>query len=112
MDLSKFAQRYDLRGMTVDAADIVDGILIDPANAPDSNTPNEDRPIEEILAWWRRPYITTNNMNAPFDVYCLDGGAWDRPTMIGRKETLAEAVEMAKAYSPVAHKAYVSTHVG
>ena len=107
MDLSKFAQRYDLRGMTVDAADIVDGILIDPANAPDSNTPNEDRPIEEILAWWRRPYITTGGQ---FTFYCLDGGAWDRPTAIGWKETLAEAIEVAKAYRPKASE--VRVYVG
>ena len=104
--------RYILNGEEVDAADCVDGVLIDPVQAPEWDIRNEERPPYEIYAWWRRPYITTNNMNAPFDVYCLDGGAWDRPTMIGRKETLAEAVEMAKAYSPVAHKAYVSTHVG
>ena len=107
MVLSKFALRYDLRGMTVDAADIVDGILIDPANAPDSNTPNEDRPIEEILAWWRRPYITTGGQ---FTIRCLDGGAWDRPTVIGWKETLAEAVEVAQAYRPKASE--VRVYVG
>jgi hypothetical protein len=32
-----------------------------------------------------------------FDVHCLDGGAWDRPTYWGCFATLAEALECAKA---------------
>ncbi len=99
MDLSKLVPRYDLCGMTVDAADCVDGVLINPTDAPDYDIPNEDRPAAELMAWWRRPYITTpHTEGGHYVVHCLDGGAWDRPTMIGHKPTLAEAVEIAKTY--------------
>lgn len=111
MDLSKFVPLYDLWGMTVDADDCVDGVLIDPENAPDSNTPNENRPVAELMAWWRRPYITTPQTDAGhYAVYCLDGGAWDRPTMIGHSPDFAEAVEIAKAYRPKASVVHV--HAG
>lgn len=95
MDLSKFVLRYDLRGMLVDAADSVDGVLIDPTDAP-QDMPNEDRDPAEIMAWWRRPYIETRGQT--YIVLCLDGGAWDRSTMIGHSTDLAEAVKIAKAY--------------
>lgn len=108
MDLSDFVLRYDLNGMTVDAGNCVDGVLIDPTDAPDSHTPNEDRPAAALMAWWRRPYITTpDTEGGHYVVHCLDGGAWDRPTMIGYKPTLAEAVEIAKAYRAEAHALHV-----
>ncbi len=107
MDMSKYVLRYDLRGMLVDAADSVDGVLIDPTDAP-QDMANEERDIEELMAWWRRPYIQTRG--ATFVVLCLDGGAWDRSTMIGHSTDLAEAVEIAKAYRPKASVVHV--HVG
>lgn len=105
MDLSNFTLRYDLRGMLVDAADFVDGVLIDPTDAP-QDMPNEDRDPAELMAWWRRPYIETRD--EIYVVLCLDGGAWDRSTMIGHSSDLAEAVEIAKKYCTKATGIYVS----
>lgn len=104
MDLSNFTLRYDLRGMLVDAADFVDGVLIDPTDAP-QDTPNEDRDLAELMAWWRRPYIETRGET--YAVLCLDGGAWDRSTVIGSSSDLAEAVEIAKKYRTEATGVYV-----
>ena len=76
-------------------------------------TPNDARPPEH-MGWWGRPYIETDD-GRPFadehgrrqwlrswpdgmryDVYCLDGGAWDRPTCKGMFATLSEAIACAE----------------
>lgn len=75
----------------------IDGILIDPENPPKYDIPNDERSIRELKFWWKRPYVRTSM--APiggYDVYCLDGGAWDRPTWVGRGDTIDEAVAIAK----------------
>jgi hypothetical protein len=59
-------------------------------------TPNEDRSDSEILTWWDQPYAVKRE-DGCFDVRCLDGGAWDRPTYYGVAKTIEEAEEMAKA---------------
>lgn len=97
--LDKSALRYATGcGTLIEAADMIDGILIDPVSAPDAHTSNDVRPIEEIMNWWRLPYVVTNGGHIA--VYCLDGGAHDRPTLIGQGATIAEGVELAKAYRP------------
>ena len=58
------------------------------------HTPNDDRPEDEIDAWWDRPYLVTRK-DAGFDVRCLDGGAWDRPTFYGVANSVTEAEELA-----------------
>lgn len=98
MGMSDFVLRYDLVGAVVDAADVVDDVLIDLTDAPDWVTPIEDRPAAEIRAWWRRPYIITRENG--FVVACLDGGAWDRPIEIGWPATISEAVKIARSYQP------------
>jgi len=46
----------------------------------------------EYLARWLEAWPSGNR----FDTYCLDGGAWDRPTAWGKFGTLEEAIQCAK----------------
>ena len=76
-----------------------------------SDTPNDARPASH-MRWWGRPYIETEERGpgvsetqwlawwpegVRYDVRCLDGGAWDRPTCKGAFKSLAEAVAYAEA---------------
>jgi len=81
---------------------LVDGVPVNPV-LPDDFwcLRNEDRPSSHLI-WWGVPFIVkTANENWPngerYDVRCLDGGGWDRPTVWGFFETLGEAVQTAKA---------------
>lgn len=56
-------------------------------------TTNEDRP-KSHQKYWNLPFIIVNDSN--YQVFCLDGGAWDRPTMWGYYKTLDEALNCAK----------------
>ncbi len=57
-------------------------------------TPNEKRSKAQLDAWWDHPYCVTHN--GKFIVYCLNGGAWDRPTMLGQADTYEEACQVAE----------------
>lgn len=62
-------------------------------------TPNEQRPASHAK-WWFWPFVKTCPNEAwpggvRYDVYCLDGGAWDRPTARGWFGTLEEALRFA-----------------
>ena len=46
-------------------------------------------PASVIIEWWEKPYIETRG--DAFAVMCLDGGAWDRPTLKGIYDTIEEA---------------------
>lgn len=59
------------------------------------NTPNENRTHEELETWWDRPFASTLE-DGTFDVYCLHGGAWDRPSWLGNASTLDAAAELAE----------------
>lgn len=59
-------------------------------------TRNELRPLSH-QKWWYRPYVVTNGDK--FDVYCLDGGAWDRPTWVGDYTDKLAAIGCARAYA-------------
>jgi len=58
------------------------------------DTRNEDRSKREIDKWWDTPYAVSAP-DGSFDVRCLDGGAWDRPTFYGRAPDMTAAVELA-----------------
>jgi hypothetical protein len=83
------------------AEQVIDGIPVNPVlPVAFYDTPIEARPASQD-AWWDRPYvITVPNEHWPqgvrFDTYCLDGGAWDRPTAWGKFGTLEEAIACAK----------------
>src|SRR5207302_656752 len=81
--------------------DVVEGIAVNPVlPAGFSDTANESRP-DRHMALWGVPYIQTASDNDPrfvahwkgtvrYDVRCLDGGAWDRPTCWGMFGSLEE----------------------
>lgn len=91
-------------------------------------TPNEKRPPSH-MRWWDRPYIETSSWDqmrterstdadrakwyeawpsgTRYDVRCLDGGAWDRPTCWGMFATKDDALACALA-GPEWRKAVMS----
>jgi hypothetical protein len=87
--------------MKVRAEQVVEGIPVNPVLPKRFwDMANEARPAGH-LRWWGVPFIRTEaNEHWPggirYDTYCLDGGAWDRPTAWGKFGTLAEAVRCAQ----------------
>lgn len=75
---------------------MVDFLRIDP-ELPDNffQTPNDDRSRRELDEWWDRPFAMTSPDKATLTVYCLDGGAWDRPTWYGEASDALDAVRLA-----------------
>lgn len=59
-----------------------------------SNTAHEDRSPTEIALWWDQPYAVTGE-DGTMDIYCLHGGAWDRPSWMGSASTITEAKSLA-----------------
>lgn len=57
-------------------------------------TPNEKRSKAQLDAWWDHPYCVESN--GKYHVYCLNGGAWDRPTFLGQTDTYDDACELAE----------------
>lgn len=58
------------------------------------NTPNDERSTPELEQWWDVPYAV-QRPDGKYDVRCLDGGAWDRPTFYGIVDTIEEATVLA-----------------
>jgi hypothetical protein len=61
-------------------------------------TPHEQRSRKELDEWWGIPFIVTLESGpyfAGYKVLCLDGGAWDRPSMIGHFHSLEDAQRFA-----------------
>ena len=86
-----------------------EGILLNPALPDDFfNTPNGERTAEEISEWWDIPIILTekNHDSVRYDVWCLDGGAWDRPTLHGQSDSIAGADKIAVALLEEQQPAY------
>jgi hypothetical protein len=55
---------YNFDDVSVDAEDLVDGILINPALPEDfDNTPNDERSHKETAFWWNRPFILTDTLD-------------------------------------------------
>jgi hypothetical protein len=79
---------------------MVDGIPVDPA-LPEGffATPNDKRPASH-QAFWNQPFVLVVphagwEGGFRYDTWCLDGGAWDRPTSWGKFGTLDEAIRCA-----------------
>ena len=60
------------------------------------NTPNDERPEAELELWWDKPFARTTE-DGSFDVQCLNGGTWDRPTFYGIVGSMEEAVALASS---------------
>ncbi|MFU1608657.1 hypothetical protein ACM25O_20395 [Sulfitobacter pontiacus] len=84
----------------VEAETMIDGVLVNPApdKLPHYGVPHHERSQFEIMLWWRLPYIV--GQDKEWSVYCLDGGANDRPSHVGRGRSLKEAVKIAKGRFP------------
>lgn len=82
-------------GRIVPAERVVDGILVNPKNPP-GDAHHADRDIEELLTWWRLPFIVSRN--GEYDVRVLDEGAHHRTHFIGSYDTVEAAATEAKAY--------------
>jgi len=50
----------------------------------------QDMPEKVIEEWFNKPYIQSRGEGC-FAVLCLDGGAWDRPTVKGFYNSIEEA---------------------
>lgn len=79
----------------VPAERVVDGILVDPKNPP-QDADHAARDIEELLTWWRLPFIVTGN--GEYHVRALYSGAHDRTTHLGSYDTVEAAAAAAKAF--------------
>ncbi len=83
-------------GRLVKAQEIRNGVLVNPELPKGfDGTSNSIRKREDLMTWWRQPYVIQTSNG--FNVHCLDGGAWDRPTSYGRAASLDEAIELAWA---------------
>ncbi|ELR6233645.1 DNA-binding protein [Escherichia coli] len=58
-------------------------------------TPNEKRSKAQLDAWWDHPYGVTQP-DGKIVVYCLNGGAWDRPSVLCLADNYDEACELAE----------------
>lgn len=83
------------------AENCFDCVLINPKLPKNFEcTDNQKRPAAQRNKWWGRPYIEVEIEDPEqwpesvyYSVYCLDGGAWDRPTFWGRFGSLHEALQ-------------------
>jgi len=97
---------------------IVEGIAIDPLLPDDFyDMAHDERDSCELAHWWGRPFIVTVSLREEsatrsdneeksgseygagsirYDVLCLTGGAWDRPSLLGSFSTVEEALALAK----------------
>ena len=74
----------------------VRGVIVNP-NLRDGfdSTDNASRPALETEDWFGLPYIAYNG--SVWHIRCLNGGAWDRSTLIGFDETMDGAIDQVLA---------------
>ena len=63
-----------------------------PANFDD--TPNSERSKKQLDEWWDHPYGITKP-DGSITVRCLNGGAWDRSSVLGNASSYEEACVLA-----------------
>lgn len=74
-----------------------EGIFLFPSREP-ADMPHDERTQEEVNLWWGRPFITEGDGPEPrYYVQCLDGGAWDRPTLKGCSHSVSGALSIARS---------------
>jgi hypothetical protein len=106
---------FEVDNTQYQAENYVNGIFINPV-LPDNfwTEPMENRTPEHMKHWENMPFIVTDNYQSvnndaykhqwfkafptgtAYRVYCLDGGAWDRPTNWGEFGTLDQALDFIK----------------
>jgi hypothetical protein len=86
---------YKIGEFEFTAEDAKEGILIDPSLPTHFYAKAiAERSAAEVERWEGLPYIVPTPLG--FRVECLDGGAWDRPTMWGSAGTVDDAIKIAK----------------
>lgn len=84
--------KFEVDGTEYQARDYIGGVFIDPVLPDDFWTePLENRTPEHMKHWEAMPFILSND--GFYKIHCLDGGAWDRPTLIGGFDTQAKAID-------------------
>lgn len=61
-----------------------------------NTTPNDARSKAQLDQWWDRPYGLTLS-DGRIEVWCLNGGAWDRSTLLGVAENYDVACALAES---------------
>jgi len=89
---------FDVDNTQYQAENYVKCIFINPVLPDNFWTEHmENRTPEHIRHWINMPFILSDNDF--YKVYCLDGGAWDRPSLIGGFDSQDNAVEfIAETY--------------
>ena len=84
--------KFEVDNTEYEAENYVNGIFINPV-LPDNfwTEPLEYRTEEHMRHWDAMPFILSEG--GFYKIYCLDGGAWDRPTLRGGFDTQAQAID-------------------
>ena len=94
--MTKIELKSGPRTFRFDCERIEQGVAINPVLPKNFDcTDNNDRPARH-LAWWNVAYLSEykpEDGETSYTLYCLNGGAWDRPTWCGSFSTLAIALE-------------------
>ncbi len=59
------------------------------------STENSRRSKTQLKRWWCNPFVIGYEVEE-YSVWCLDGGAWDRPTFHAQYENIDDAIQHAK----------------
>lgn len=93
-------KNFELDSYTFFAENCLDGILISPQLPQGFNVIDiSKRESLEIDMWMNRFYIEVQgheNYPSKYSLWCLDSGAWDRPTNYGNYDDLDLAIIAAK----------------
>jgi hypothetical protein len=83
---------FEVDNTEYQAQDWIKGAFIDPV-LPDNfwTEPLENRTEDHMKHWEGMPFILIEG--GFHKVYCLDGGAWDRPSLWGGFDTREEAID-------------------
>lgn len=85
--------KFEVDNTEYQAQDYVKGIFINPVLPENFWTEPLDNRTEEHMQHWKGlPFIITDDNNF-YKVYCLDGGAWDRPSLKGGFDSQAKAID-------------------
>jgi hypothetical protein len=84
--------KFEVDNTEYQAENYVNGIFINPV-LPDNfwAEPLENRTSEHMRHWENMPFILSDD--GFYQIHCLDGGAWDRPSLMGGFDSLDKAVE-------------------
>ncbi len=87
--------KFEVDGTEYQARDYIGGVFIDPV-LPDNfwTEPLESRTTEHMRHWEAMPFIIS--VDGFYNVWCLDGGCWDRPSLIGGVDSLDKAIGLIK----------------